>query len=122
VREKTGTESGAPNVRHFINRHSSIDIHQSTFINRHSSIQWDRPVASSQSALRVVGRLIPAAPCSPSQSPAGEGEKITYGVNTYRLSLMEKPGDCPRVFWKNRGTVPEFFKSENKKTQRFAGF
>jgi hypothetical protein len=23
---------------------------------------------------------------------------------------------------KNPGTVPEFFKSENKKTQRFAGF
>jgi hypothetical protein len=82
----------------FINRHSSIDIHQSTFINRHSSIQWDRPVASSQAALRVVGRLIPAAPCSPSQSPEGEGEKITYGVNTYRLSLIEKLGDCPQVF------------------------
>jgi hypothetical protein len=67
-------------------------------------------VASSQATLRVVGRLIPAAPCSPSQSPEGEGEKITYGVNTYCLLL------------KNPGTVPEFFKSQNKKTQRFAGF
>jgi hypothetical protein len=58
----------------------------------------DRPVASSQAALCAVGPLIPPPPIAPpSQSLGGEGEKITYGVNTYCLLL------------KNRGTAPEFF-------------
>ncbi len=38
------------------------------------------PYASSQTAMRAVGPLIPPAPFSPGQSPGGEGEPSGYGV------------------------------------------
>ena len=79
--------------RNRIGRAQRQTLHQSTFINPMGPTRGEQP--SSLVRGRPSHPPPPIAP--PSQSLGGEGEKITYGVNTYCLLL------------KNRGTVPEFF-------------